>query len=358
MSRSHYIPLFAVLFLPALALAATPLPPLLPLQQRLTKLTSPSVCRTRRASAEARLVSQLSRPPCLAQPDSVSSSCGRLRKELQATRAISCPPLPPPSTVATALSAFQSAANAHAARRNLRPPYDTLVLEPAGVVPHVTLVVLNGLGGDRESVAATDRLSMQTGALRAARVLLPLAPLRFNKRLGVRLSSWFSSEEDKREKIAVAAARNVSRLLDQDPMLFGTDRWLAAVGGVSQGAALALVTSLRHRVSATASLAGYLPDTSSYPMGGGDVNKGTEVVFVHGDADRIVPLKSGRLAAEEMHRLGRRVQFVELMGARHDFGEQLPNAIEVGFTGVSRGMFPGWTGREVAPPPLEWKLQL
>jgi phospholipase/carboxylesterase len=162
-----------------------------------------------------------------------------------------------------------------------------------------SVVWLHGLGAsgsDFEPVA-------QMLGFPDVRFLFPDAPVRaVTVNRGLRMRAWYDIRSFSRDRSRedadgiVASAALVTRLLDRE-VARGVPAGRTALGGFSQGAAMALYVGHRYpaRLAGILSLSGYLvlPDTLAE---GHAANARTPLFFGHGTQDDVVPMVGGRAA--------------------------------------------------------------
>lgn len=194
------------------------------------------------------------------------------------------------------------------------------------------------------------------------RVVVPQADVRFNSFRRASGPSWFDLlANDEKGPWASGeidgASWNVSRLMDIDSWMFGTDRWKGGIIGFSQGGALGLGVYLRQRVSAVAVLSGFLPDPFTYPRAGSWKSRNSPVLMVHGSKDEVVDVRLARFSVRILRGLGRTVTYEELPGRSHSLNQDLGPKVLQASEFVAGAILSGQRTEEVSAQPLMWKLE-
>jgi predicted esterase len=145
--------------------------------------------------------------------------------------------------------------------------------------------------------------------------------------------AWFSSDAGgPNEEELIDALDELEHMITRETERHGFERPQVAIGGTSQGGAVALAFALREPgfdgfVGAVCCVNGWLPwsDDLVYDAPG-LAAAGTRVLIVTSRDDEVVPPESGRSAARYLDRAGAKVKLVEL-AADHTVGDDAIGAV-------------------------------
>lgn len=199
---------------------------------------------------------------------------------------------------------------------------DGIVLMPAEGQYDSVVVFLHGLGDTAAGWAPVAEM-FDMGSTKFILPTAPTRPITING--GMAMPGWFdivgldkSSPED-RDGLLESASR-VRRLIDQE-LAAGVDPKKIAVGGFSQGGAVALTVALRSpaEIGACVACSSWLPLDAEYPDALGPHANTLPVLFCHGDADMVVQLPWGQASHAKVSELldERQVEWREYLGMGH-----------------------------------------
>ena len=158
--------------------------------------------------------------------------------------------------------------------------------QPAGKAQRL-VVLLHGLGAEGEALA--EMAWEFTGRLPGTAVVAPNAPFAYDSAPSG--YQWFSVEDDSTEsylKGAREAAPIINAFLDRETARYGVSDAQVALIGFSQGAMMALHTSLR-RKSPIAMVGAYSGKLIAPALLKDEIKSRPPVLLIHGEADKAVP---------------------------------------------------------------------
>jgi len=187
--------------------------------------------------------------------------------------------------------------------------------------PRSALVWLHGLGDTEERWAAVIRrevlphLEATAGPCKLVAPLAPMAPVTCNR--GRRMTRWFdmallpvgASHAPPRFGCSLSdaegSAAQVHGIIDRLRKR-GIPAERIAVGGFSQGAALAMLSALQYpeRLAGCIAMSGLLLGSDRLPELISPGNRGLEVLWCHGEHDRIVLPSMQRIGCEALEEVG------------------------------------------------------
>jgi predicted esterase len=207
----------------------------------------------------------------------------------------------------------------------------TATIEPEGGAAESAVIFMHGLGGSGSELRwMADLLKPK---LPHTRFIFPSAPERpITVNGGMRMPAWYDiasldavlAQQDDVKGLKRSA--KLLRRLAEEQLAAGVQR--VAIGGFSQGGAVALfaalIESLDARVSAVVALSTYLPSrdklgkrlADSALHSGGAVAV-PPVLMCHGKADGTVQYKHGKASAKALKALGVRTIFRSFKGLQH-----------------------------------------
>lgn len=148
----------------------------------------------------------------------------------------------------------------------------------------------------------------------------PTAPVTCNR--GMRMPSWFdihdapiTSRSVRGEEDVLGAVQIVHTMIDRE-IASGTGPEDVFVFGLSQGGALSIASVLLYpkTLGGCAVFSGFLPfdsSSSSFAARVTDEAKKTPVLWIHGGADSLIPVKEGRDGVKFLRGLGMACEFKE-----------------------------------------------
>jgi phospholipase/carboxylesterase len=186
-----------------------------------------------------------------------------------------------------------------------------------GPNPGATIIVLHGLGADgNDFVPIAQELDLAAvGPVRFVFPHAPVIPVTINN--GYRMRAWYDilgmelvlREDESGLRLSLGA---VEELLAREKKR-GIPAGRIVLAGFSQGAAMSLLTGLRHkeRLAGIAGLSGYLPLAQSTATERSDANALTPIFMGHGQHDNVVDIQRGKTSREVLRALGYEVQWHE-----------------------------------------------
>lgn len=186
-----------------------------------------------------------------------------------------------------------------------------------GPNPGATVIVLHGLGADgNDFVPIAQELELAAvGPVRFVFPHAPVIPVTINN--GYRMRAWYDilgmdlvlREDESGLRLSRGA---VEELLAREKER-GIPAGRIVLAGFSQGAAMSLLTGLRHkeRLAGIAGLSGYLPLAQSTATERTDANALTPIFMGHGQHDNVVDIERGKTSREVLRALGYEVQWHE-----------------------------------------------
>ena len=182
--------------------------------------------------------------------------------------------------------------------------------------PTASLIVLHGLGASGEDFVPICQ-AMDLRAVGGLRVVLPQAPDRpVSINGGYRMPAWYdigldaSGQRVEDERGLRESQRQIEALIAQE-IEAGIPASRIVLMGFSQGAAMTLMTGLRHpqRLAGLVALSGYLPLPGTTEAERDAANADLPIFLAHGDADEVVLPARGLASKVELERLGYRPQW-------------------------------------------------
>ncbi len=182
--------------------------------------------------------------------------------------------------------------------------------------PAASLIVLHGLGASGDDFVPVCQ-AMDLRAVGGLRVILPQAPDRpVSINGGYRMPAWYdigldaTGQRVEDERGLRESQRSIEALIARE-VERGIPASRIVLMGFSQGAAMTLMTGLRHpqRLAGLVALSGYLPLASSTEAERQAANADVPLFLAHGDADEVVLPARGMAGKVELERLGYRPQW-------------------------------------------------
>ena len=182
--------------------------------------------------------------------------------------------------------------------------------------PTASLIVLHGLGASGDDFVPVCQ-AMDLRSVGGLRVILPQAPERpVSINGGYRMPAWYdigldaSGQRVEDERGLRESQRQIEALIAQE-LERGIPASRIVLMGFSQGAAMTLMTGLRHaqRLAGLVALSGYLPLAGTTQDERHAANADVPLFLAHGDADEVVLPARGLASKAELERLGYGVQW-------------------------------------------------
>ncbi len=192
---------------------------------------------------------------------------------------------------------------------------DTIELQTQAE-PRASLIVLHGLGASGDDFVPVCQ-AMDLRSVGGLRVLLPQAPERpVSINGGYRMPAWYdigldaSGQRVEDERGLRESQREIEALIAQE-VERGIPASRIVLMGFSQGAAMTLMTGLRHaqRLAGLVALSGYLPLAGTTEAERHAANADVPLFLAHGDSDEVVLPARGLTSRAELERLGFAVQW-------------------------------------------------
>jgi phospholipase/carboxylesterase len=184
-----------------------------------------------------------------------------------------------------------------------------------GPIPAATLIVLHGLGADgNDFVPLAHQLNLDAvGPVRFVFPHAPVIPVTINN--GYRMRAWYDilgmEAQTREDEAGLRLSRGEIEALLAREKLRGMAAHRIVLAGFSQGAAMSLLTGLRHkeRLAGIAGLSGYLPMAGGTAAERSDANVLTPIFMGHGTQDEIVDIERGTASRELLRALGHDVEW-------------------------------------------------
>lgn len=192
---------------------------------------------------------------------------------------------------------------------------DTIELQTQAE-PRASLIVLHGLGASGDDFVPVCQ-AMDLRSVGGLRVLLPQAPERpVSINGGYRMPAWYdigldaSGQRVEDERGLRESQRAIEALIAQE-VERGIPASRIVLMGFSQGAAMTLMTGLRHaqRLAGLVALSGYLPLAGTTEAERHVANADVPLFLAHGESDEVVLPARGLASRAELERLGFAVQW-------------------------------------------------
>lgn len=193
------------------------------------------------------------------------------------------------------------------------PVLETVEQEPARTA-EAAVVWLHGLGADGHDFATLPPQLEVPGDL-AIRYVFPHAPMiPVTLNMGMRMRAWYDiAALDARSQDEAGVRRSAAQVeeLIAREVERGVPPGRIALGGFSQGAAMALFTGLRYpaRLAGIVALSGYLPLHEALAAEASEANLAIPVMQAHGRHDDVVPYALGERSATLLRSAGYPVEW-------------------------------------------------
>ncbi|VVC41353.1 Hypothetical protein CINCED_3A001426 [Cinara cedri] len=198
------------------------------------------------------------------------------------------------------------------------------VVISSSVKQTATVIFLHGLGDSGNGWAEAMTQIRQP----YMKIVCPSAsPLAVSLNQGFRMPSWFdlftldeSGPED--ERGIKEAAQLVHSLIDNEIANSNVPSDRIALGGFSQGGALALYSAFTYKkpLAGVMALSCWIPLRKTFPAAAIG-NKDIPIIQCHGDCDPIVPLKWGQLSASILKSFSKNTELKTYSGLMHSSSE-------------------------------------
>jgi phospholipase/carboxylesterase len=186
-----------------------------------------------------------------------------------------------------------------------------------GPQPRASVIVLHGLGADgNDFIPICDELDLAAaGPVRFVFPHAPTRPVTING--GYVMRAWYDilgAEIDRREDEAgLRQSISAVETLIARERERGVDASRIVVAGFSQGAAMALLTGLRHpeRLAGLVAMSGYLPLAATTAAERHAAQDGLPVFMAHGRQDTVIPIARAVASRDALAGLGYAVEWHE-----------------------------------------------
>ena len=179
-----------------------------------------------------------------------------------------------------------------------------------GPQPRATIIVLHGLGADgHDFEPLVDELGLDAvGPLRFVFPNAPARPVTING--GYVMRAWYdilgSDLQRREDEAGLRESQAAIEALLTSERERGIPSERTVLAGFSQGAAMTLLTGLRHahRLAGLVALSGYLPLADTLQKGAAKANRRTPVFMAHGSLDPVVGHALGLMSKGYLENLG------------------------------------------------------
>lgn len=195
--------------------------------------------------------------------------------------------------------------------------------------PDHAIIWLHGLGASADDfVPAIPHLGLS--AAPSIRFVFPQAPARpITVNGGAVMPGWYDIKgmdiKDKEDLPGMTASQAALETLIVEQQRQGVPSENILLAGFSQGGAVAYYTGIRssHKIAGIMALSTYLPFIDHTQSEQSGVNLSVPILAMHGTADPVVPLSTGKLSAESLSVLGYRIDWREYPMEHSVIPEQL-----------------------------------
>jgi phospholipase/carboxylesterase len=218
---------------------------------------------------------------------------------------------------------------------------ETVEIE-TGPRPRAAVIWMHGLGADGyDFVPAVPEMGLPPDL--GVRFVFPHAPVRpvtINR--AMRMRAWYDVRDDggerREDEAGVRESHESLAALIERERARGIDAALVALGGFSQGGAMALHVGLRHpeRLAGIVALSCFLPLAALVAAEASPANRETPILMAHGVHDPLIPVARGRRARDALAGLGYRVTWREYPMA-HAVCEEEMRLVGQWLAGVLKG---------------------
>jgi phospholipase/carboxylesterase len=191
----------------------------------------------------------------------------------------------------------------------------------SGNEPTATILILHGLGADgNDFVPVAEELDLDAvGPVRFIFPHAPVMPVTING--GYRMRAWYdilgTEESGVQDDRGLRSSQALVEALLAREKARGIPASRIVLAGFSQGAAMSLLTGLRHRdrLAGIAGLSGYLPLAETTVAERSAANRDTPIFLAHGTHDEVIALERAEATREFLQQQGHPVEWHEyLMG--------------------------------------------
>ncbi len=194
---------------------------------------------------------------------------------------------------------------------------ETIEIE-TGPNPAASVIVLHGLGADgNDFVPVARELDLAgTGSVRFVFPHGPMRPVTING--GYVMRAWYDilgldSHQQREDEAGLRESQALVEALVAREKVRGVAAARIVIAGFSQGAAMTLMTGLRHgeRLGGLVGLSGYLPLAAKAEAERHAANRDVPIFLGHGNADPVIPIARGRQSRDVLVGLGHPVEWHE-----------------------------------------------
>ena len=184
--------------------------------------------------------------------------------------------------------------------------------------PTASVIVLHGLGADgNDFVPVARELDLAgTGAVRFVFPHGPMRPVTING--GYVMRAWYDilgldSHQQREDEAGLRESQALVEALVAKEKARGVAVSRIVIAGFSQGAAMTLMTGLRHgeRLAGLVGLSGYLPLAAQAEAERHAANRDVPIFLAHGSADPVIPIARGRQSRDLLAGIGHPVEWHE-----------------------------------------------
>ena len=194
---------------------------------------------------------------------------------------------------------------------------ETIEIETAPK-PTASVIVLHGLGADgNDFVPVARELDLAgTGPVRFVFPHGPMRPVTING--GYVMRAWYDifgldAHERREDDAGLRESQALVEMLIAKEKARGVAAARIVIAGFSQGAAMTLMTGLRHdeRLAGLVGLSGYLPLAAKAESERHAANRDVPIFLAHGNTDPVIPIVRGRQSRDALVGLGHPVEWHE-----------------------------------------------
>ena len=184
--------------------------------------------------------------------------------------------------------------------------------------PRASIIILHGLGADgNDFVPVAGELEL--GAVGPVRFVFPHGPTRpVTINAGYVMRAWYDilgldSHQQREDEAGLRESQALVEGLIAKEKARGVAASRIVLAGFSQGAAMTLMTGLRHdeRLAGLVGMSGYLPLAAKAEAERHAANRDVPIFLAHGTSDPVIPIDRARASREALVAMGHPVEWHE-----------------------------------------------